>query len=51
MAHTDGEAFAIAAACRLCGKQPQRDLMIVGYDAYWPNWLERQWEPVVPVAA
>jgi len=51
MAHTDGEAFAIAAACRLCGKQPQRDLLIVGYDAYWPNWLERQWEPAVPVAS
>ena len=48
MAPSDGPAFYYAAACRLFGKQPNRDVLLTGYDNYWQESPERQWEPVVP---
>jgi len=50
LAHTDSDAFCIAAACRLMGKEPGRDVLIAGYDGYWRQSPERQLEPSVPVA-
>jgi len=44
MADTDGHAFWLAAACRLCGKVPGEDIVITGYDNYWKNCLEKEFE-------
>jgi len=50
MAISDGPYFALAAACRLLGLEPQKDIAIVGFDNYWQQLPERQWEPTVPLA-
>jgi DNA-binding LacI/PurR family transcriptional regulator len=50
MAISDGQIFALAAACRRFGLEPGRDVHIVGYDNYWADCAERQWEPFVPEA-
>lgn len=50
MAATDGEVSVIAGACRLLGKEPNKDVLIVGYDHYWEDTLERQLEPTAPMA-
>ncbi len=50
MAATDGEVSVIAGACRLLGKEPNKDVLIVGYDHYWEDTLERQVEPTAPMA-
>jgi DNA-binding LacI/PurR family transcriptional regulator len=50
MAATDGEVSAVAGACRLLGKEPNRDVLIVGYDHYWEDILEREFEPTAPLA-
>ena len=50
MVSTDSTTFPVAAACRLCGRMPHRDVTIVGYDGYWANWPDREWEPTVPSA-
>lgn len=50
MAHTDGSVYPIAAACRLFGKIPNKDIALVGYDAFWEEWAEREWEPIAPLA-
>jgi DNA-binding LacI/PurR family transcriptional regulator len=50
MAATDGNVSVIAGACRLLGKEPNKDVLIVGYDHYWEDTLERQLEPSVPLA-
>jgi DNA-binding LacI/PurR family transcriptional regulator len=48
MAPSDGETFALAAACRLFGKVPGQDILISGYDDYWMDCLEREWETSHP---
>ena len=48
MVASDGLIFPVAAACRLFGKEPGKDVMIVGYDNYWADCLEREWEPYQP---
>jgi DNA-binding LacI/PurR family transcriptional regulator len=50
MALNDAEFFLIAAACRILGKEPQRDIAIVGYDNAWtePEWAAI--DPAVPLA-
>ena len=48
LALTDGPSFAITAACRLLGKEPNRDVIIAGYDNYWQDSPNRQWEPAGP---
>jgi len=50
LALTDGASFPITAACRLLGKEPNRDVTIVGYDNYWQDSPHRQWEPAGPAA-
>ena len=42
---TDSIAYLAAAACRLFGLVPNRDILIAGYDAYWRHCWEQQFEP------
>ena len=53
LVHTDAEAYAVMAACRLCGLEPNRDVWVAGYDNHWREWRARlplAWEPGVPIA-
>lgn len=50
MVSTDNDYFGVAAACRLCGKEPQQEVLIAGYDNYWVDDEKRAYEPTVPVA-
>ena len=52
MAITDGEVYVLAAACRLLGKEPDKDVFFVGYDHYWRDLLEleRTFERTTPLA-
>jgi DNA-binding LacI/PurR family transcriptional regulator len=50
MAATDDNVSVIAGASRLLGKEPNKDVLIVGYDHFWEDTLERQLEPSVPLA-
>lgn len=43
MAVSDGEAYLMAAACRVLHRDPVKDLAIVGYDNYWADSQERPW--------
>jgi DNA-binding LacI/PurR family transcriptional regulator len=45
----DGETALTARALRLCGRVPNKDVMIAGYDCYWPHVEYRQWENVGPL--
>ena len=48
---SDGEVYPIAAALRLLGLVPQRDIALVGYDGYWESCLdERACEATQPLA-
>jgi DNA-binding LacI/PurR family transcriptional regulator len=47
---SDGEVPTTAAACRLLGYEPNRDVLIAGYDNYWRDTLERCFEPTPPIA-
>lgn len=47
---TDCEVFPMAAACRLLGVDPVREVAICGYDNDWENAPERAIEPITPVA-
>ena len=47
MAPSDGEVFHLARACRLCGREPNRDVDLVGYDNYWFDSHERAFEPAI----
>ncbi len=40
MVTTDEMAFWLAAACRVLGREPGRDIFITGYDNYWQNSQE-----------
>lgn len=50
MVASDPDAYAVAAACRLLGAEPNRDVLIVGYDATYGDLPERDWETQGPVA-
>lgn len=50
MAVTDGEVYVQAAACRALGKEPNKDVLFVGYDHYWEDVLERTLESTTPLA-
>ncbi|BDI30483.1 hypothetical protein CCAX7_25340 [Capsulimonas corticalis] len=47
---TDGLVFSYAAACRMFGRQPNRDVLLAGYDNYWEDAPEREagWETARP---
>jgi DNA-binding LacI/PurR family transcriptional regulator len=47
---SDGLVFDVAAACRLLGKDPQREIAVVGYDNYWMGTSERRYEAFTPPA-
>lgn len=48
---TDCEVPLVAAACRMIGLTPGKDVAICGYDNQWPTIHERQWEPAAPFAS
>lgn len=50
LATTDRDTFALAAICRLFGKEPNRDVLIVGYDNYFADCEECAVAPFVPFA-
>ena len=50
MLSTDGHYFATAAACRMLGKEPGRDVLITGYDNYWQDSPELAALPEPPIA-
>lgn len=50
MAQSDGDVFSIAAACRILGIEPGRDIEICGYDNYWKESAELQFEHYEPFA-
>jgi len=50
MVGSDRDAFALAAACRLFGRTPGKDIFIAGYDNYWERSPERSFEPTPLVA-
>lgn len=47
---TDREVCYAAAALRRFGLEPNRDVLIAGYDNYWEHCEERRFEPTPPVA-
>ncbi len=50
MLPTDRMIHPIAAACRIFGKIPNEDVLIVGYDNYWNGCWEKEIEPAPPAA-
>ncbi len=50
LAPSDGYVFPLARACRLLGKEPNRDVDIVGYDNYWRDVQMSRFEAVEPLA-
>jgi len=50
MAISDGYIPVLAAACRGLRREPNREIALVGYDNYWSETRERQWEPTPPLA-
>lgn len=51
MATSDRAAIAIAAACRIFGKEPNQDIQIVGFGNSWAQCPENEWERQRPVAS
>jgi DNA-binding LacI/PurR family transcriptional regulator len=51
MAVSDRDVFALTAALRLLGLKPGEDVVVVGYDNYWPVCEERRFEPATPAAS
>ncbi|HBC87072.1 MAG TPA: hypothetical protein DCZ94_08970 [Lentisphaeria bacterium] len=47
---SDCDVFPVASACRMYGKDPNKDVAIVGYDNYWRDCNEARWEHYVPPA-
>jgi len=50
MANSDWEASFVAAACRALGKEPNRDVMIMGFDNKIESNPWMKFEPVRPMA-
>jgi DNA-binding LacI/PurR family transcriptional regulator len=50
MAASDAQTFELAAAVRLLGKTPGRDVLITGYDDYADHADEHQFESTLPAA-
>ena len=51
LAMIDGHVPAICAALRHCGREPGRDVDVVGYDALWAECPQRLLCPVPPAAS
>jgi DNA-binding LacI/PurR family transcriptional regulator/DNA-binding transcriptional regulator YhcF (GntR family) len=50
MVHCDADYHYVAAACRIFGREPGRDIEIVGYDNMWADLKQYEWEPSAPLA-
>ncbi len=50
MVSTDGDVYIVAAACRMLGKEPGVDVVIAGYDNYWADVTDKDYERSRPVA-
>lgn len=50
MVPSDGDVYSVSRACRLLGVEPGKDVTIVGYDNYWEDSWEREFEPFGPQA-
>jgi DNA-binding LacI/PurR family transcriptional regulator len=50
MAPSDAIIGHLCAALRVHRRQPNRDVLLVGYDNMWDDMETRQWEPMGPVA-
>ena len=50
MAVNDSSVPIVAAALKIHGREPNRDIMIVGYDNMWQDSVSRAWESTLPVA-
>lgn len=50
MADSDRTVYSLAAACRLLGREPRNDIRIVGYDNYWRDCAETEFESCGPEA-
>lgn len=50
MVASDGDIYGMAAACRSVGVDPSSEVLITGYDNYWVETWERQYEPFTPYA-
>jgi DNA-binding LacI/PurR family transcriptional regulator len=50
MAVSDSSVPAIAAALKLHGREPNKDILIVGYDNMWQDMSANRWEPTQPAA-
>lgn len=48
LAVNDPDAIRIAAACKLLGKEPGKDVKIAGYDNFWHYCIEYTFEPTPP---
>ncbi len=47
---TDGRVPTAGLACRLFGREPNQDVLLVGYDNYWQDMPERSFEVLAPAA-
>jgi DNA-binding LacI/PurR family transcriptional regulator len=50
MLSSDGPVRYAAAACRALGLEPNRDIVLTGYDNYWAGSEEARFEPATPMA-
>ena len=47
---SDGHAATVAGALRNFGKQPNRDVLLGGYDNFWSDCWEQKYVPICPAA-
>lgn len=47
---SDQHIFPVAAALKLMGKIPGKDIPVTGYDNFWPICKEREWIDFTPTA-
>jgi len=50
MFNTDGYVFPAAMVCRMLGLEPNRDVVLTGYDNYWRGYYRPELEPAGPLA-
>jgi DNA-binding LacI/PurR family transcriptional regulator len=48
LANSDVFISELAAACRILGKTPGRDIVLAGYDNCWADCRERRWDDTSP---
>lgn len=51
LAVSDGYIPGLAAAVRRCGRDPQDEIILAGYDHYWPDVPERHFEDTPPAVS